>query len=184
MVPNETNAIYPLQMLISNFCERGMLSKVTAKKVVDILANPSVDTKSAKIEVFAGPDDIMALQLDILNSDATETHEIVNLDEARLWIPPVYDGDIRQKLVLKCKTSSIYSSSLGKSPLTELPPGHRQESRYLSPASYDLHGSIIIYADRVALTSFTPQRLTIVIHDPSLKKDFLELYRHLWNLGS
>ncbi|MEY4722995.1 MAG: hypothetical protein RLZZ324_508 [Candidatus Parcubacteria bacterium] len=169
-----------LKYIVENLKRDAMAKEAAVTKIVAALQSVGPEAGlGASIRVLEGVEAANALQRDILASGATETYEVVNLDEARQWIPPVYEGDIREKLVLKCKTRTIYTYSKGKTKL-DLPVGSRHEGRYLEQGKSPLHGNIVIYADCVSVTSFNAKRITVITKDAGLAQTMKTLFLSLW----
>lgn len=173
-----------LTYIVNNLKREALEKEAAVAKIVDALGKMVDEEKTAtSIRVLEGAESTSEVQRDILESGATETFELVNIDEARKWVPPVYKGDIREKLVLKCKTRSLYNSSTGKILDWQLPKGNRHEGRYLDSRTQPLHGNIVIYADRVALTSYGAKKVTIITRDQGLATTMKTMFNALWEKG-
>jgi len=180
------SAANPNQLVyIVNNLKRDALEKEAAVgKIIDALGKMVDEEKAAMVvRIIDGQDCIQELQRDILDSGASETFELVNIDEVRQWIPPVYKGDIREKLVLKCKTRSLYICSTGKITDRQLPAGSRHEARFLDAKRYPLRGNVVIFADRVAYISFGTKNSAIIIRDGGLAETMKTMFNALWDKG-
>jgi len=173
-----------LKYIVNNLKREALEKEAAVEKIVEVLGKMVEEEQSATlIRVFEGAESTSEVQRDILESGATETFELVNIDEARKWVPPVYKGDIREKLVLKCKTRSLYNASTGKIADWQLPKGSRHEGRYLDAKIHQLHGNVVIYADRVAYTSYGVKKTSVIIRDRGLAESMKTMFNALWEKG-
>lgn len=170
-----------LTYIVSNLKREALEKEAAVGKIVEALGKMVDDEKNATVvRILEGPESTVEVQKDILESGADEAFELVNRDEARKWIPPMRSGDIREKIALKLKTRSIYTTTLGKQTDYVPPKGSKGESRYLDGKKYPVNGEVITYADRVLMTSYVPKQTTVMIRDKGLAETTKTMFLALW----
>ncbi|MEY4722500.1 MAG: hypothetical protein RLZZ324_13 [Candidatus Parcubacteria bacterium] len=173
-----------LTYIVNGLKQEALAKEAAVGKIVEALGKMVEEEKAATtIRVLEGPEGTHELQRDVLESGATETFELVNVDEARKWIPPMHKGDIREKITTKTKCRSLYTYSKGKIIDRIRPEGSKTESRYLDGSKYPIVGEVAMYADRVALTSYSPKKVTVIIRDPGVAQTMKTLFTSLWEKG-
>lgn len=173
-----------LELLVSNLKKEALMKEAAATKIIAALSSKDAAHRTGtSIRILEGHENTGALQRDILDSGAKEVLELLNLDEARLWFPQIFEGDVREKIILKYKTKTIYTSSLGKISQDDLPKGHRHEDRYLDSEKYKLHGEVLVYGNRVVMTSFVPKKISTIIYDQGIAESARTLFMCLWEIA-
>lgn len=171
-----------LTYIVSHLKREALEKEAAVGKIVEALGQMVDEEKNATtVRVLEGPEGSVELQRDIIESGAAETYEIVNIDEARKWIPPMHKGDIREKITLKTKCRSIYTYSKGKITDRQRTAGSKSESRYLDQKKFPLAGEVIAYGDRVVLTSFAPKKTAVIIRDAGLATTVKTMFDALWD---
>lgn len=170
-----------LTYIVAHLKKEALEKESAVERIVAELGKLVDEEKNATmVRVLEGSDGTVEIQRDIMESGAKEAFELVNRDEVRKWIPPMRKGDIREKLVLKLKSHSMYTTAHGKGHDYKLPEGTTSESRYLDEKKYPVHGEVLVYADRICIASFDPKKVSIIIRDAGLAETMKTMYKALW----
>lgn len=172
-----------LTYIVSHLKREALEKEAAVGKIVEALGKMIDEEKAATtVRVIDGPEGTVEIQRDILESGAKETFELVNRDDVRKWIPPMRKGDIREKLALKLKCRSMYTSSHGKGYDYQRPSGSTGESRYLDGKKFSVSGEVLVYADRVCLGSFSSAKKTsVIIRDKGIAESVKTMFLALWD---
>jgi len=100
MVQQEKNELKRKEQIIENISKQ--LSSVIGPKSL-----------LPAVQFFEGIAGIQAAQSDILQTAASELYELTSMDESRGVLPPIYESDIRKRILDKYKIKSLYSNKLG-----------------------------------------------------------------------
>ncbi len=105
------------------------------------------------------------VQFEIQNTNFDEIYEFTNLDDAFEVLPKKVR--IQHRSVQKMKKYHGYTIyTAGKKLLTKT---WKRNTRYYIPSSeYDFHGELSTFGDKVALISFRPTYLAIIIRDATI----------------
>jgi sugar-specific transcriptional regulator TrmB len=174
--PNQL--LYVLENQKKEILEKEIIVKSLMPAQVDILQG----VQEPIVKVYEGMAGLRLIQEDILNTVTDEVLELTSLDEARKFIPPIFEGDIREKLVSMHKTKSLFVSKLG---LSEKQYGRIKnvEFRELKDPSFPILGEMIVYGDKTNFTSYTENPSHIVISDKNIATTCRSLFMSLWEKG-
>lgn len=146
------------------------------------LTGLSLGVQEPKVKVFEGMAGLRIMQEEIFNTITDEILELTSLDEARKFVPPVFEGDIREKMTKKHKTKSLFVNRLG---IKEKQYSHLKnvEFRELDPSVSPILGEMIVYGDKVNFSSYSEIPLHIVISDKKIAATCRSLFMSLWEKG-
>lgn len=134
--------------------------------------------KLPAVQMFEGIDGIRAVQEDILATKATELLEVVSVDESKKFLPPIFSGDIREKILSKYKIKSLYCHAPGPTIVD-----HKNvDSRYLQDnQKFPIQGDVIIYGEKVSMISYRNNGpINIIINDSNIATTLRTMFFALW----
>lgn len=135
------------------------------------------------VKLFEGDGALKALQEDMLKTPPAGTfEEFGNYDEIEKAynkqqdLEPFYlaFNKIRHKLQL------IY---LTQDPTSNAHPEERAVDRnvmYLSPDEYDFGGDVIVYGNKIGLSTFRGKQISVIIESEELAKTMRAMFQYMW----
>lgn len=118
------------------------------------------------VKMFEGPNALHAIESDILELQPKQIDEFFNRDDLyKLYPPPYRDAFIQEigKMSPKVRsialTSNINITSSKNKEVTIVA---------LSPQDYNFSGDVLVYEDRVALTSFKGKQMSVIIQSKAI----------------
>jgi sugar-specific transcriptional regulator TrmB len=157
--------------------KRALVEKENAlDTVITALAKVS-NISEFDVQVFDGIDGIIQMQEMILQTPKGEDIlELVSVDEARKFIPEITGVDLRNEIAAKHKIKVLYTISSG--PVRD--KSSNVEHKLLPNNKYNFSGQLVIFGDRVALTSFDSKTVTVVINCHSIAVTMRAILMGLW----
>lgn len=169
----------PGQLLyIIEQAKQDILSKEKVARELSKFLSESQNTEKAddsSVRKFEGLDGVHFLQEEILNMDKSIIKEIVNIDDARKFIPPMTEGDIKSRIYKKHSIRSVYTSAHGED--SEL---SKKAAKFLKKRNCKLRGDTIIFKDKIVFVSYRDKPYGIIIEDSEFASTMNELFDTLY----
>jgi sugar-specific transcriptional regulator TrmB len=137
------------------------------------------------VKLFEGEGALKALQDDMLKTPPAETfEEFGNYDEIERTfdlhtdLQPFYDEFVKIKHDLRL----IY---LTADPTTNAPAEMDTTNRkviHLSPTTYDFGGDIIVYGNKIGLSTFRGKQISVLIESEELAKTMRAMFQYMWEV--
>jgi HTH-type transcriptional regulator, sugar sensing transcriptional regulator len=173
---------HQLTYIVQHLKREALEKEAAVGKIIEELGKiVEAEKNVTEVRVLEGSEVTVDIQRDIMESGAEEAFELINRDEVRKWIPPMRTGDIREKIALKLKTYSMFTSVHGKGIDFVRPAGSKSESRYLDGKKYPVHGEVLVYGDRICIESLVPKKTAIIIRDKGLAETIKTMFKALWD---
>ena len=166
------------ERLVSFVYSRVNEMQATLKEVESSLQDLKMIQRGEKpvVKFYEGVEGVRAIVEELGASVSGKAYEIGNLDEFRKIISEAKRKELRRSLDRhKVETRGVY--------LTSLPnPQHRSstKARYLSPEDYDFGGDVVVFGNRIALTSLRGKPIGILIESTPMADMMRQIFKIVW----
>lgn len=171
-----------------NIAKRELLEKeALAKRIQEALTSlPKLaDAQKTIVKVFDGAEGRRMVQRDILETDTDAAFELVTSEETGKFLPPIFDGDIGENIAAKLKIKSLYSCPMGLIKKQYYRPDARRniEFRVLDDRKFPIPGEVVIYGNKISLTSHNTSPVAVIIEDKNINTTLRSLFSALWEMA-
>lgn len=168
----------PTQLLYILDQQRKRIEEKTEsiKKIIDSLENERPGATDVPVVAYEGQESFGAIQK-LLLENKDEVFEIVPIDIVRKYLPPVFQGDKRQEFSKHFKIKSLYTSEHGPQNFSK----PNVEYKYLPPEKFPVESEILIFGNRVVISNFDTQRLSVHLIDEKISKTLKSIFSILWD---
>lgn len=106
------------------------------------------------------------------------------LDDSRPELASLVSKQLKKQIELGITTRAITPHVADSQRTMKLEDSERKVSRVLLPKEQlSIPAQVIVYGDKVALTSYGEFMVTTIIHNPDIKQTFDALFEILWHAG-
>jgi len=177
-----TAAPNQLLYLINNQKRELFEKEKIINQLIQDLARSNQKSSFGEIRIYEGMDGISAMQEDMLKSNGETLYELTCLDEARKFVPPVFEGGLRKKIAAKFRFKTLYTYTKG--PLEKsYEKSPRFETRRLDHNLFPIKGEVFICGERVCLASYEDQPKFVMFEDGQMSLTLKTLFLSLWEKG-
>ena len=129
------------------------------------------------VKMYEGSEAFEAIQEDLLKSDVDTMYEFGNFDDIEKMYPKRYEDEYYKKLEKKnIKRKGFYFSSDVKEGF-----GKKGTADVYYSNDTDFHGDLLIYDDKVWLSSFKGKQISVMIKDPAIMQMVKKFFEVTWN---
>lgn len=166
------------ERLVSFMNSRMNEMQATLKEVESSLEELKLVQRGEKpvVKFFEGEEGVRAIVEEVSRSAAGKAYEIGNLDEFRKIVSDAKRKELRARLDKnKVRTMGVYLTSVPK-------PKHRTSTnaRYVSPKEFNFGGDVVVFGNKVALTSLRGKPIGILIESEQLADMMKQIFTILW----
>lgn len=140
----------------------------------------SVATERPKVKFFEGPEGVRAIREDIIRSGAKILYDIYSLeyvDQIRaLFSDEENEEFLKKRHEAGITIKSIYTSDTG--PFTEFKL--RGDRKFLPKEKFPFSGDILIYDDRIALTTLKGRIMSVIIESKEIADTMRLVFELAW----
>jgi sugar-specific transcriptional regulator TrmB len=151
--------------------EEDLISKFISK-VHEIKKN---ENNTAKISVYEGEDARMATKSELTTNDQ-ELFEIVPVELARKYFPPIFSGDIRESYSKKFPIKSICTGG----PTRVIPTNENIEVKYADPEMLPIKSELLVFGNKVIISTFKDKPLHVHIEDGDIAQTLKTIFKLIW----
>lgn len=168
------------ERLISFVSKRVKEMETTLKEVEGALNELKLIQRGEKpvVKMFEGLEGMNAVYDDILQSKPKAVDEFANMDDFRKLHPREQrEGFMKEMERLKPKSRALYITS------TPIPNIASLNLEAISiPSSIKFSGGVLVYGDRVTLSSFKGKLISVIIESSEIAQTVRSMFDYIWEI--
>ena len=170
-----TQLLYLLDAKKREINEQETLIKSVLNKIGSISQS---NNKEFSVVVYEGVEAIKIVQ-DELSKNTDDVFEIVPHDIVGKYIPPIFPGDVRESFSKKFHIKSLYTNTAGPLNLKKV----NVEYRYLPSEKFPIEAEILIFGNKVIISTFRNKPVYIHISDQDIVNTMKVMFIGIWELA-